>query len=223
MPGEPKNPVRARYWRVNGKQGYDLQVLTPGARVSDYIAAVEGLEPARLFRPYNPDGDCLGCDHCCGGRLPLTILDVYGLQQGLRDLTGKDLPLPKILEKYCQVHLVGRAVDITLRTDAEGYCLLLEPRRRRCRIYNHRPLICRTFFCSPLTRPARLLRERIVNTGEDELVRYWLARQKTTPPGIRPSDWQPTPFAGCHSYVEITLKALCPPELWRGLYNPDDY
>lgn len=215
IPG--KNPVRVRSWRVNDKYGYDLRILSPGATVADYITAIEGLEPVRLYRPYNPEGSCLGCDHCCGGRLPLTMIDLFELQQGLKELTGRALPLPEVLKSYCQIEVAGRVVDITLRTDAEGYCLLLDPQQRRCRIYSHRPLICRTYFCAPLTWPARLLRERIVNVGEDELVRYWLAQQGELPPSIRPSDWPPTPFAGGRSYKDITLKALCPAGLWQGL------
>ncbi|MGI9862287.1 YkgJ family cysteine cluster protein [Moorella naiadis] len=214
-----KNPVQAHYWRVNDQCGYDLHILSPGATVADYISAIEGLEPDLLYRPYNPEGNCLGCDHCCGGRLPLTIIDLCALQQGLKELTGRDIPLPAVLQSYCQVQVQGRAVDITLRTDAEGYCILLEPQQRRCRIYRHRPLICRTYFCSPLTRPARLLRERIVNVGEDELVRYWLTSQDELQPGLRPSDWPPTPFAGSRSYKDVALKDLCPAGLWQKLYK----
>lgn len=214
-----KNSVQAHYWRVNDKYGYDLRILSPGATVADYITAIEGLEPDRLYRHCNPKGCCLGCDHCCGGRLPLTSLDLLELQRGLKELTGRDIPLPKVLQNYCQVEVEGRAVDITLRTDAEGFCILLEPRQRRCRIYRHRPLICRTYFCAPVTRPARLLREKIVNKGEDDLVRYWLAGRGELPPGIHPSDWTPTPFTGSRSYKDIALKDLCPAGLWQMLYK----
>ncbi|KYH33121.1 YkgJ family cysteine cluster protein [Neomoorella mulderi] len=213
---QEQNPVQVRYWQVNGKQGYDLRVLSPEASIADYITAVEGLDPSLLYRPYT-NGDCLGCDHCCGGRLPLTSIDLHVLQQGLEELTGKRFSLPEMLEEYCQVQVKGRAVDITLRTDAEGYCIFLEPYRRRCRLYKYRPLICRTYFCCPLTRRARVLRETLVNRGEDELVRYWLSWQPAVPAGVRRHDWPPTPFAGCLSFAEVPLKSLCSLELWRQL------
>ena len=127
--------------------------------------------------------------------------------------------MAEILKEYCQVQVKGRAVDINLRTDAAGYCLFLEPGQNHCRIYRHRPLICRTFFCAPATRPSRLLREKIVNVGEDELVRYWLAREAKWPPSVHPADWQPTPFARARSYEDIPLKDLCPAGLWLQLYK----
>lgn len=213
---QEQNPVQVRYWRVNGRQGYDLRIFSPKASVADYIAAVEGLDRSLLYRPYT-DGDCLGCDHCCGGRLPLTSIDLLALREGLQELTGKRLPLPELLAKYCHVRIQGRAIDITLRTDGEGYCIFLEPHYRQCRIYKYRPLICRTYFCCPLTRRARILREIIVNRGEDELVRLWLLFQHKVPAGVQRDDWPPTPFSGCNTYDEIPLKLLCPPALWRQL------
>ncbi|WP_338823069.1 hypothetical protein MHOCP_13290 [Moorella humiferrea] len=213
---QEQNPVQVRYWRVNGRQGYDLRIVSPKASVADYIAAVEGLDRSLLYRPYT-DGDCLGCDHCCGGRLPLTSIDLLILQKGLYELTDKKLSLPQLLTKYCRVRVQGRAVDITLRTDGEGYCIFLEPNLRRCRIYKYRPLICRTYFCCPLTRRAGDLRETIVNRGEDELVRFWLSLQNVIPAGVRRHDWGPTPFTGCGDFAEVSLQSLCPPELWRQL------
>lgn len=218
--GKEKTPVQVRYWQVNGRRGYDVRVLSPAASVADYIKAVEALDINRLYRSFNPGSPCPDCACCCGGRLPLTIIDLYGLQEGLKELTGKGLSLPEILTGYCQVRVHGRAVDITLRTDAEGFCLFLEPRRHHCRLYQYRPLICRTYFCSPHTRRARVLRETIVNSGEDELVRYWLSLHPDLPAGIKRNDWQPTPFAGVDHYDDIPLRALCSAELWHQLYQP---
>lgn len=212
--------VQVRYWQVNCRSGYDVRVLSPEASVADYMQALATMDISRLYRPYNPGRACLGCDHCCGGRLPLTIIDLYELREGLRELTGKELSLPEILAGYCQAQVNGGVVDITLRIDAEGYCIFLEPRQRRCRLYEYRPLICRTFFCSPLTRRARVLREVIVNRGEDELVRCWLSIFHRLPAGVKRADCQPTPFATAGNYSYVTLRSFCSPQLWRQLYQP---
>ncbi|MDN5347778.1 MAG: hypothetical protein PWP65_1342 [Clostridia bacterium] len=200
--------VEVRLWQVNGRTGYDLLVRDPEASVADYLQALESLPGDKIYRPYNPGGSCLGCDCCCGGRLPLTSIDLFTLRAGIQFLTGRKLTPEEVLDKYCQVAQQGRALDITLRLDAEGYCIFLDPGTRRCRLYAYRPLVCRSFYCCPVTRRAARLRERIVNAGEDELVRLWLKlkpreahRRK-----LRPSDWPPTPFAGRSAYAEVPLR-----------------
>ncbi|MEW6540552.1 MAG: YkgJ family cysteine cluster protein [Bacillota bacterium] len=168
-------------------------------------------------------GACTGCDRCCAERLPLTWIDCLNLKAAVAPEAG----LADFLAAYAHVLVNGPAVDIILAAGADGSCCLLDRQNRTCRAYHARPLVCRTFICCPSTARARRLRAVLTNRGEDELVRQWLldARRSRQPPLIhegssprpRLGDWPPTPFAGCSSYREVTLKAVCPPGLWRAL------
>ncbi|MDK2821218.1 MAG: hypothetical protein PWP31_1183 [Clostridia bacterium] len=211
------NNIEVRYWRVNSKNGYDLKILSPNATLADYIKALEDVDINRLCGSYNQTGQCKGCGDCCKGRLPLTNIDTYLIRIGLKELINRELSIDEVLKKYCQVKIEGQSVDITLKTDVEGYCIFLDPNSNSCRLYKYRPLICRTYYCCILTQKAKLLRELLVNKGEDELVRMWLSLQKSVPLGVNKDDWEPTPFANCHKYSEVFLKDICPSKLWRQL------
>jgi len=208
-------PVIVRYWQVNKKQGFDIKIISPEASIADYIKAVENIDVRRIYRPYTDKDNCRECVKCCGGRLPLTYIDLFYLQQGLTNITGRKLSFHEIIAGYCNIYINGPVIDIVLKTDVEGYCIFLDPKSCLCRIYENRPLICRTYYCSPISRRARILRENIVNTGEDELVRFWLSRHKLLPKGVRLCDWQPTPFLNCSSYNEVPIQKICKPEIWK--------
>ena len=192
------NPVQVRSCYFNGKGGYDVIVLSSRATIDDYILALDQVKNFNIYRAFRADGDnCLGCSHCCRDRLPVTLRDLISLREGLQTLTGKLLELSEIVTNYCRVQQIGPTLDITLRTDAEGYCIFLSPENNLCRLYLYRPLVCRTFYCCPATRRALNLRSSIVNWGEDELVYYW-RRQKLKVP-------------------RIYLKDVCSPSLWKEL------
>lgn len=210
--------------RINGYVGYDLQVADPEVTVGDYLAALEEfLATAALDKRLNPGGRCLGCDLCCHERIPLTSIDYFHL---VEHLTGGDGVA--FLVRFTRVTVNGRVVDISLQRDEAGRCCFLDPREKMCRIYPVRPFVCRTFTCAPASRRARRLRSIVTNVGEDELVRVWLAAShragelvihEADQPSVDPEDWGPTPFAGCRSFHEVPLKAVCPPHLWRVLCN----
>ncbi|HBT46404.1 MAG TPA: hypothetical protein DEA73_00765 [Peptococcaceae bacterium] len=190
--------IEVRPWRVNGKVGYDLVVTSPLATIGDYVRAMGRIENLDIYRSYRSGrGDCRGCPHCCGGRLPLTLRDALGLRDGLQILTGKQLKLRDFITEYCTVQTMGPTLDITLRTDGEGYCIFLSPADHLCRLYPYRPLICRTFYCCPATRRALKLRSAVVNAGEDELVYFWQTGKLPVP--------------------RTYLKSLCSPALWQAL------
>jgi len=211
MAAHPKVKIRP-YLTKNG-WGFDVEIFSREATVADYLEALENVNK-HFSLP------CEGCGECCRGRLPLTLIDIFLLQEGLKGLTGKDFTLEDILERYCQVKVWRGAVDILLRTDAEGYCLFLYPSHRRCLLYPYRPLVCRTYYCLPQTRRARLLREQIINKGEDELVRVWLELCPYLPQGVERQDWPPTPFAGCTGYHQVKLNKIVPPEFFTPSQEP---
>ncbi|MGB9661053.1 MAG: YkgJ family cysteine cluster protein [Moorellaceae bacterium] len=191
-------PVQVRPWYVNGKGGYDVIVTSDEATLNDYLLALEQVESFNIYRSFRAGGrSCQGCSGCCRDRLPLTLRDVINLREGLQALTGKSMALKDIIADYCRIQKMGRALDITLRTDGEGYCLFLSPENNLCRIYAYRPLVCRTYYCCPATRRALELRSSVVNRGEDELAYYW--------------------STGKLKFPQIYLKHICSPLLWEKL------
>ncbi|MCG0277863.1 MAG: YkgJ family cysteine cluster protein [Thermanaeromonas sp.] len=190
-------PVVVRPWYVNGKGGYDLVVTSPEATVKDYLRALEKVESFKLYKVFRPEGDCRGCPHCCRDRLPLTLADVFLLREGIKNLTGRDISVREVITGYCRVRKLGPVWDITLKTDAEGYCIFLTPGNNLCRLYPYRPLVCRTYYCCPATYRSLALRSAIVNRGQDELGFYWERRKLKSPA----------------SY----LRDMCSPSLWEVL------
>ncbi|QGG49338.1 YkgJ family cysteine cluster protein [Heliorestis convoluta] len=163
--------------------GYDVVAYEPDATVADYERAVEDFftqarwTVLRQSKQEQQGWDhCFGCPLCCSERIPLTIGDVVRLVSAL---PGKDehnsfvrsRDLEEVLRTFAQIDCLGGAVDITLKRNEEGQCILFDKQRNCCRHHALRPLVCRTFFCSFLSHRAEKLRLRLINAGEDELVR----------------------------------------------------
>ncbi len=207
---------------INGQVGYDIRVNDRTASVQDYINAVNSfIRLGKCCRSRNPEAEsCYGCDSCCRERIPVTLIDALNLIDG---------GMEKTIENLFHVFLEGPVVDITMGLDEAGRCLLLDGTKRICRAYPKRPLVCRTFICCPSTQNARMLREEIVNAGEDELVRTWfnirgkngffIIHEAVSPcPDVL--DYPPTPFSGAADYRQVKLEDVCSPRLWRKLTVP---
>lgn len=156
-----------------------------------------------------------------------------GLKTGRREAderAPKDgLPGKRVLQvirRYGWVTVWGRAVDITLRRHDDGTCVFLDTAKGLCLNYGQRPLVCRTYFCCPTTKRARLLREAIVNRGQDELVRLILQEtgadkfpvNEADAPDLRPADWPRNAFTGRRDYSEVLLKEVLSPKLWPKVF-----
>jgi len=202
-----------------GKMGYNIKVNDPRATLQDYIDAVEMfISGSGCFRSRKPELEtCYGCDLCCQERIPVTMVDVF-------NLTGPNVE--EAFKKFLHVYVDRRVVDITMALDGRGKCIFLDNTKGTCTVYNMRPLVCRTFICCPSTGGAKKLREEIVNTGEDELVRSWFLTGENgiTPiihEGVSPSpdisDYPPTPFARTRDYNKIRIKDVCSPQTWKRL------
>jgi len=204
--------------------GYDLQVLETGASLRDYLEALNNfILEGQLTRSRGTQSQCAGCDLCCHERIPLTLVDIYQLKRGLAEL-GQDLALADIIKRYTNVKAEGSVIDITLGQTELGECLFLETENKKCTIYNHRPLVCQTYICAPLSQRAERLRETIVNLGEDQLVKWCLQNipeaelyHEAWEPEVNPADWIDTPFQGKEDYDEVLIKEICPPRLWQAL------
>ena len=212
---------------IEGKQGYDISVLDEAATVQDYLDAVnEAIEQKSFYRSRSDVAVCAGCDLCCAERAPLTWVDVCRLREFSGD---SDATVQSLLEKFGYVVVDGPVVDIMLKRGPDDRCILLNRTTSLCSAYQFRPLVCQTFICCALSRRAELLREAVVNKGEDELVRQllWEARAGKRSPlideGYRPKpdlrDWPSTPFAGRTGYHEVYLKEVCSEKLWREVFK----
>lgn len=203
-----------------GRRGYDILIKYENATVQDYIDALDWfIENSECFRSRNPQKEnCVGCDLCCQERIPVTLVDALKISEHNLSDAFKDL---------LHVYVEDRVVDITMGLNEEGRCRFLDRETGRCRNYSNRPLVCHTFICCPSSGRARQLREEVVNSGEDELVRSWFGIKTANGlpvihEGIDPNpdikDYQKTPFYGVGDYQQIKLKNICSPGLWKKLY-----
>lgn len=214
-------PVRVVPRRFGAAQGYDLVITEKKATIQDYLNALNrafaGMALTRVRSPEKKE--CRGCDRCCAERAPLTIIDSFRLSW----VTGC-ASLSDFLSRYGYVAVTGPVVDITLRRLEDGYCIFLDRQTRTCRVYPVRPFVCQTFFCCPATPRALAVREAIVNSGEDELVRRWLKTRRVVHyadrPRVDPRDWPRTPFTGKWRYDAVRLRTVLSARLWRELYEP---
>ena len=213
------NRVEAVPIMINGQAGYDIRVIDPDATVQDYLDAVNYfIETAKCYRFSNSEAEsCFGCDLCCQERIPVTIIDVLNLSECQKGIE-------QTVNSLLHVYVEGRIVDITMGLDDSGRCRFLDRARGVCRNYSKRPLVCQTFICCPSTRNAKKLREEIINTGEDELVRAWfkmtdkkgnLIIHEGAFPSPDAGDYPKTPAAGATSYESVKLRDICSPVLWR--------
>jgi len=216
--------VEIKPWTdVYGQKGYDLEVADPQATVGDYLAALnQYILRENCSRQRAPKTKaCAGCDRCCAERIPLTAVDLLNLSRATEEESWA-----RLLGRHTFISVEGPVVDITLRREADGRCSFLDPLTGRCRIYCHRPLVCQTFICCPVTLRAQEVREQVVNLGEDEAVRRWgeLAGPEGTPPvhealdfAFDPQDYPPNAFTGRLDFNEIKVRDLVTPDLWQRL------
>jgi Fe-S-cluster containining protein len=203
---------------IKGRTGYDIKVRDPQATVQDYVDALNRfIEEIPCFRTRTPEREtCYSCDLCCKERIPVTLIDVYSLA-GNRNIQ-------EVIRNSLHVYVQDRVVDITMRLNESGCCIYLDSAKGICSNYMNRPLVCQTFICCPATIAAQQLREEVVNTGEDELVRSWFKVGQETGtflineavnPDLDPEDYPATPFQAKTSYGQVRLKDVCTGELWQ--------
>ncbi len=198
---------KVNFWWDNETECYDLEVLDPSATVADYEKTVGGiLATPEARKKYSEH--CVACSICCGGRLPLTVVDLYRLKFGG---LGMALPLNGWVATYGVVQRQDGCVDVALRLDERETCALWNQKDGLCSIYKSRPLICRTYICASLSWRASELRGQIVNSGEDELVRILGLAD-----GNGGSE-KPQPFSGVLDYGGVLLRDVCSDRLWHSL------
>ena len=209
---------------IKGKKGYDVEVLDENATVADYLQEMNSfIEQARLDRirhfESNQCSTCMACNNCCQERIPLTWIDVLNLSEAF--------PLEKLFKKFIHISVVGKSVDMTLKLNVMGLCHFNKAENGLCSYYANRPFVCQSYICCASSLKAKLLRETIVNTGEDQLVREWLRMvgagkiefrvDEAEDFNLDEEDWGPTAYEGKRYYCEVPIKELCTSKLWDKL------
>lgn len=214
--------LRLLPYEHQGQKGLDIQVLNEEATVFDFCEAVdEFILNSQISRLRSNADCCEGCDVCCGERMPLTVVDILQLKEALEP----QLSVGDFLNKYCYVAVSGRVIDILLRRDQEEKCIFLNKQENKCSNYQLRPLVCRIYICTALSGRAERLRQELVNSGEDELVRLWVnclqqgevSFNEADDPDIRPEDWPENAWTNKISYKDIRLSEILSPDLWNEL------
>lgn len=204
--------------------GIDVVVHDKWATVEDFTSSLDDyIIKGKLTRVRSSNTQCEGCDICCQERIPLTSLDVFRLNKTL----NKGLDLNEFLKRYTYVYVSERAVDISLRRDIEEKCIFLDKSTGKCSHYLSRPFVCRTYICTLLSQRAEGLRNTIVNTGEDELVRLWLEAgrkefegpimHEAYNPCVKEDDWCISHWTDKKDYNEVYIKDIVQPKLWNKL------
>lgn len=203
-------------------KGIDVAICDDSATLEDFICALDDyILCGNIDRIRSSTQQCEGCSICCQERIPLTSIDVFTLKKALHH----DLELHDFLNKYAYIIVSERAVDISLAQDMYERCQFLNNETGRCQLYLHRPFVCHTYICTELSPRAKQLRDTIVNTGEDELVRLWLKEGKNNGlviheaynPCVLKDDWVSSPWTEKYYYHEILIKDIVPAKLWTKL------
>ncbi len=201
--------------------GIDVQIIDDEATVQDYYQALdEYILSGTFIRTRANANSCEGCPICCQERIPLTSIDVLTLKKAM----APEQSLNKFLSRYGYVSVEGPVVDIALGRDEAERCLLLDPVIGKCRNYQARPLVCHTYICTILSPRARKLREALINSGMDELVRLMLAEgqgkfpvHEAYEPAVNCEDWPENAWSGVEEYSRLKLKDILPDKLWSEL------
>lgn len=217
-----KKKVEVVPYTLENSEGIDLMVYNDNATIADYCRAVDSYILEEEFnRLRSNTRQCEGCDICCRERIPLTYIDL----RMIKNKIAPKLDLQQFFQRYTYITVEGRAVDITLARDYEDKCIFLDNDSHRCLIYEARPLVCRTYICTELSPNASDLRNYLVNSGEDELVRVWwesgkdqgLIMHEAHNPAVTGEDWSENAWTGKLNYEELSIKEVLPRTLWEKL------
>ena len=150
-------PLQFQMIHVDDTFAYDVRIISEEASVGDYIRLLDCFLDEKI-------APCFGCDNCCFQRIPLTLPDLYVY-------AGKDgARIADFLREKCEIVYQGRAVDVKLAQRSDRSCVFLDREKKCCLDHLHRSLVCHSYICIPQTEQARILRETLINEGEDALI-----------------------------------------------------
>ena len=195
-------PLQFQMIRVDDTFAYDVRVISEKASVGDYIRLLDRF----LDETVAP---CFGCENCCLQRIPLILQDLY-------TYAGKDPEkIAVFLKEKCEIVYGGRAVDVKLAQRPDQSCVFLDREKKCCSDHLHRGLVCHSYICIPQTERARLLRETLINKGEDALIGA-LCRWGTIDAAFA-EDYPSDPSWEGKDLDEILLKDVLPRSVFEDL------
>ncbi|MFG0264190.1 MAG: YkgJ family cysteine cluster protein [Rhodopirellula sp. JB055] len=107
--------------------------------------------PQTKSAPWYADGlrfECTQCGECCSGEPGYVFVDEHEIEALAQEMKlDRDAFEDKFLRR------VGKQISLIEYPD--GDCIFLDPKSRRCMVYNARPIQCRTwpFWDSTLADP----------------------------------------------------------------------
>ena len=197
--------------------GCDIRVASDSATVADLMDALDEFAAKNL-------ADCKGCDGCCQERAPLLSADIPALASLLKYETS--WPAHDVIERFGRLEIDEGVSDVMLRRDADGVCSSLDRDNCCCKIWPHRPFVCRSHFCLPRSYSLERLRQDIANQGLNELTRLLLAEEATgaTPIGgiplserLNADDYTVAAFSDKTDYHDILLIDCVDESFWKEL------
>ena len=200
-----QNPaLKIEIIKVDDSFAYDVTLLDEDATIGLYIEALDAFLEEKV-------APCLGCDLCCKQRIPLTLPDLYGYA----GFDGADQQA--FLEEKTEIRKNGLAYDVKLAQRDDNSCVFLDRKNQRCLDHPRRGLVCHTYICLPQTERARILREALINSGEDALVGHLfrlgvLKDEKGQNNYPTLSAWEGKTFA------EIKLRDILSPSAFAALF-----
>lgn len=181
----------------NGDLCQNVLIIPQESSVNDILAAFERFCAEKT-------ASCYGCVGCCQERVPVTSLDAERL---LQLLPTEERTLAKLCEKLLDIETFpDGAVDIRLKRDSEGCCILMDKENSCCSKHIYRTFACASHYCLPRSEKLDDIRSAIVNQGMDELVRQLYAEGIL--PQINIEDYPPNIFTGKSTYNDILLYEL---------------
>lgn len=109
--------------------------------VNEYLKVLSNLEEKQEIHNFkNPN--CTRCYECCGIAAPISEEEYKRLKKFLKTSEGQEI--------------YKKSLKIKKQKESDGsifmYCPFINFTNGRCRIYQHRPQVCKDFHCSPELR-----------------------------------------------------------------------
>ena len=89
---------------------------------------------------FTKNGKCIKCGNCCTALLPVSKAEI------------------KILQRYVKKHRIQKENHADV--DLDLTCPFYDTKKKLCKVYEVRPMICRDFICSKMQKDIEISKQR---------------------------------------------------------------
>ena len=89
---------------------------------------------------FTKNGKCIKCGNCCTALLPVSKAEI------------------KTLQKYVKKHRIQK--ENHAEVDLDLTCPFYDTKKKLCKVYEVRPMICRDFICSKMQKDNEISKQR---------------------------------------------------------------